>query len=88
MTFFLLTNRLKIHIVKKTNTISITMENEILKREVNAEISPPLEDEPLITNVVKIAAQVNKAAKPRNFFQKGATIMAAIAAIHKITTRL
>ena len=60
----------------------------MLKSDVRTQISPLSEDDPLMTNVVKMASQVRNTAKDLNFFQKGATRIAAIAAIHKITTRL
>ncbi len=75
-----LTSRPSSQIVRITNNISSNTESDMLKRALNASSFRSLGDDPLIKKVVKIASHAKNNAKALNFFQKGQTRIAAIAA--------
>ena len=89
MTFFLPNNnRPKIHTVRITNRMMKTTDDEILKSVERTEICSPSDEDPLPTNVRNNAIHVRRAANPMNFFEKGETMIAAIAPIQTRTFRL
>lgn len=65
-----------------------TTDDDILNSVERTEICSPCEDDPLPTKVRNRAIHVRKAANPLNLFEKGETIMAAIAPIQTRTVRL
>ncbi len=68
--------------IRKTNVA------DRLRYVVSCEISSPRDEEPLPTKVRNNATHVRNAANPRKRFEKGATMMAAIAPIQTRTVRL
>ncbi len=86
--FFRPIRRPNIQTDRITKTIKNTTDDEMLKSVERAESCSPCEDDPLPMKVRNSAIQVRNAANPRNLFEKGETIMAAIAPIQTRTVRL